>query len=193
MKKRISLYLSLSMTLLLITGVVNAQTDKKAAETKKLETGVANAKKNVAKNERLIEVSDSLTTKGTEQINESKAETKAIATERKALDKEYAAKKKALDKKLASQDKAEAAKAKTDLKELDTKYKADTKALDARLKASTAKATTGSANVSKGKTGKKTGTDGLKTAQAALDAAQAKHDAATGVAAPAEEGKKKKK
>jgi chromosome segregation ATPase len=185
-------YLSLSMALFLISGIVNAQTDKKAAEIKKAETGLATAKKNVAKNEKALAVADSLIAKGTELMNESKTEAKAIATERKALDKEYAAKQKALAKATASKDKAEATQAKADLKALDTKYKADSKALDNRLKAATTKATTGDANISKGKTGKKTAGDGLKTAQAALDMAQAKYNDVTGVTPP-EEGKKKKK
>jgi hypothetical protein len=138
-------------------------------------------------------IADSLIAKGTEQMNESKTETKTIATERKALDKEYSAKAKSLGKLMSSKDKAEATQAKSDLKALDLKYKADSKALDVRLKAATSKSTAGSSNLSKGKTGKKTATDALESSQAALDAAQEKYNAATGVVAPAEEGKKKKK
>ncbi len=186
-------YVGLSMILFLFTGIVNAQTDKKAAELKKVETGLAMAKKNVAKYERSLAVADSLVAKGTEQLNESKAETKALATERKTLDKEYATQKKAMEKLATSKDKAEATQAKTDMKALDIKYKADSKAMDIRLKAATTKSTAGSSNVSKGKAGKKTAADGLKTSQAALDAAQEKYNAATGVVAPEEEGKKKKK
>jgi len=194
MKKNTLLsYVGLSLILFLITGIVNAQTDKKAAEIKRLETGLMIARKNVAKNERSLAIADSLVTKGTEQLNESKAETKAIAAERKTLDKEYATQKKTLEKQTTSKDKAEATKAKADLKALDIKYKADTKALDTRLKDATKKSTTGSSNLSKGKTGKKTATDALKTSQASLDAAQEKYDVATGVVAPEEEGKKKKK
>ena len=181
------------MVLFLIGGIVNAQTDKKAAEIKKLETGVATAKKNVEKNERSLAIADSLLAKGTEQLNESKSEIKAISAERKTLDKGYASQKKSLEKLTASKDKTEAAQAKTDMKALDVKYKADTKALDARLKEATKKSTTGSSNVSKGKTGKKTATDALKTSQAALDAAQEKYDIATGAVAAAEDTKKKKK
>jgi hypothetical protein len=170
----------------------SAQDDKKAAEIKRLETGLATAKNNVAKNEKIIAVADSLITKGTEQTAESKAETKAIATERKALDKEYAAQRKSLEKLTMSKDKAEATQAKADMKALDLKYKADSKALDTRLKESTKKATTGTANLGKGKTNRKTGEDGLKTAQAALDAAQAKYNEAAGVVTE-EEPKDKKK
>lgn len=186
-------YLGLSMILFLISGKANAQTDKKAAEIKRLETGLAVAKKNVAKNERSIAIADSLITKGTEQLNESKAENKALATERKTLDKEYATQKKALEKQTTSKDKAEATQARNDMKALDLKYRADAKALDTRLKDATKKSTTGSSNLSKGKTGKKTATDALETAQATLDAAQEKYDIATGTSRPEEEGKKKKK
>ena len=44
-------------------------------------------------------------TKGTEQLNESKAETKALAAERKTLDKQYSTKKKSLEKLANSRDK----------------------------------------------------------------------------------------
>jgi hypothetical protein len=186
-------YLGLSMILFLISGIVNAQTDKKAAEIKRLETALSVAKKNVAKNERSLVIADSLIVKGTEQLNESKAEVKTIDTDRKTLDKEYATQKKALEKLTTSKDKAEATKAKNDMKALDTKYMADSKALDTKLKDATKKSTTGSSNVNKGKTGKKTATDALKTSQASLDAAQEKYDIATGTARPEEEGKKKKK
>jgi hypothetical protein len=191
-KSTIFFYLGLSMILFLISGKINAQTDKKAAEIKRLETALATAKKNVAKNERALVVADSLITKGTEQLNESKAETKAIETERKTLDKQYSTQKKPLEKLVNSKDKNEAAKAKTDMKALDAKYMTDSKALDTRLKDATKKSTTGSANVNKGKTGKKNATDALETSQASLDAAQEKYDIATGTARPEEEGKKKK-
>jgi|WetSurMetagenome_2_1015567.scaffolds.fasta_scaffold16957_1 hypothetical protein len=181
------------MLFFVIPGMMMAQADKKAVDLKRLETGLTTAKNNVAKNERMLTVADSLIAKGTEQTNESKAENKAIATERKVLDKEYASQKKALEKLTTSKDKAEATQAKTDMKALDLKYKADAKALDIRLKDATKKSTTGTANISKGKTSKKTATDGLKTAQAALDAAQEKYNAAAGIEPPEEEGKGKKK
>jgi chromosome segregation ATPase len=192
MKKRIDFFVSLSMVFFLIPGIVDAQTDKKAIEIKKLETSLATAKKNVAKYERSVVIADSIIAKGTEQINESKTETKAIATERKTLDKEYSTKAKSFGKLLSSKDKAEATQAKADMKALDLKYKADSKALDAKLKATTTKSTAGSSNLDKGKAGKKTATDGLKTAQAALEAAQEKYDIATGAVTPEEEGKKKR-
>jgi len=192
-KDTLFFYLALSMMLILMSGKVNAQTDKKAAEKKRLETALVAAKKNVAKNERALAVADSLFAKGTEQLNESKAENKAIATERKTLDKEYATKKKALDKATTSKDKAEATQARTDVKALDAKYLADKKALDTRLKDVTKKSTTGTSNVNKGKTGKSTATSALKTSQASLDAAQEKYDIATGTSTPQDEGKKKKK
>jgi hypothetical protein len=193
MNKKTFLYLSLTLILFLVPGMLNAQTDKKAAEIKRLETALNTAKKNVAKHERGLAVADSLLTKGTEQLNESKAENKALATERKTLDKEYATKKKALEKLANSKDKTEATQARTDMKALDTKYLADSKALDTRLKDATKKSTTGSANVSKGKSGKTNETEALKIAQQSLDAAQEKYDIATGTARPEEEPQKKKK
>jgi hypothetical protein len=192
MKKAILFYVGLSLVLFLASGKVNAQTDKKAAEIKRLETTLATAKKNVAKNERSLVVADSLITKGTEQLNESKAETKAIEAERKTLDKQYSTQKKSVEKLANSKDKDEAAKARSDMKALDAKYLADSKALDTRLKDATKKSSTGSANVNKGKTGKKNATDALETSRASLDAAQEKYDIATGTARPEEEGKKKK-
>jgi hypothetical protein len=181
------------MIFFLVPGKVNAQTDKKAVEVKKLETALGTAKKNVAKNERSLVVSDSLITKGTEQLNESKAENKALAAERKTLDKEYATQKKALEKLSASKDKTEATQARNDLKALDLKYRADVKAMDTRGRDITKKSTTGSSNVSKGKSGKAAASDALETSRASLDAAQEKYDLATGVVKPEEEGKKKKK
>jgi hypothetical protein len=192
-KSTIFFYLGLSMILFLISGKVNAQVDKKAAEIKRLETALATAKKNVAKNERSLAIADSLMTKGTEQLNESKTETKAIDTERKTLDKEYATQKKALEKLANGKDKTAATKAMSDIKALDLKYRADAKVLDTRLKDATKKSTTGSSNISKGKTGKSTATNALETAQASLDAAQEKYDIATGNVTPEPEGKKKKK
>ncbi len=192
-KGTILFYLGLSMIAFLLSGKVNAQTDKKAAEIKRLETALNTAKKNVAKHERGLFVADSLLTKGNEQLNESKAENKALAAERKTLDKEYSTKKKALEKQVNSKDKAEATQARTDMKALDTKYMADSKALDTKLKDATKKSSTGSANVTKGKSGKTNETEALKTAQESLDAAQEKYDIATGTARPEEEPQKKKK
>jgi chromosome segregation ATPase len=192
MKKSIVFYLGLSMVLLLASGKANAQTDKKAAEIKRLETSLATAKKNVAKNERALAVADSLFTKGNEQLNESKAETKAIAAERKTLDKEYSTQKKALEKQANSKDKAEVTKATSDIRALDTKYRNDSKALDTRQRDTDKKSSTGTANVSKGKAGKSSSAEALKTSQAALDAAQEKYDIATGTVTPEPEGKKKK-
>jgi hypothetical protein len=170
-----------------------AQVDKNAAAVQKLETGITNAKNNVAKNEKMLAVADSLVNKGTAMINESKAEAKAIAADRKKMDKEYATSRKALEKLSFAKDKAEVTKAKADLKVLDAKYKADAKNLDNRQKLVDKNSITGANNLSKGKTNKKTAQDGLKTAQAALEAAQTKYDDTTN---PAEEGdadKKKKK
>jgi len=170
-----------------------AQTDKKAVELKKLETGLATAKAKVALNERQLTKADSLITMGTEMIAESKTEIKAITTERKKLDKENATRQKPLTKLSTSKDKEEATTAKTDLKALGVQYKLDTKALDTRLKDATKKSTTGSANLTKGKAGKKTAQDVLKNAQAALNVAQEKYDVASGSGEETNQKDKKKK
>jgi hypothetical protein len=194
MKKTSFIPIALFISLILaLPGTVQGQVDKKAAELKKLETGINVAKNNVAKNEKALAIADSLVETGTSMIADSKTETKAIGTEKKKLDKDYAVSKKSLDKLAASKDKEEATQAKTDIKALDTQYKADTKALDIRLKDATKKSTTGAANLTKGKTGKKTAGDALKTSQAALDAAQAKYDAASGAGEESGSDKKKKK
>jgi chromosome segregation ATPase len=181
------------MILLFIPGLILAQDDKKAVELQRLEAGINTAKAKVTRSERKLFVADSLISKGTEQLTESKAEIKSVTAERKTLDKEYATGKKSLEKLAGSKDKAEAAQAKADMKELDMKYKADSKLIDTRLKDATKTSTTGKSNLSKGKTGKKTAEDGLKAAQAALDAAQAKYDAASGTDMEENDGKKKKK
>jgi hypothetical protein len=174
--------------------ISQAQTaDKNAAAIKKLELNMETAKKNVAKNEKTMAVSDSLIQKGNEMVAESKIELKALASERKKLDKEYATNRKALEKQSFSKDKAEAAKAKTDLKALDTKYKTDSKELDNKQKLADKNSLTGASNINKGKTSQKAAQDGLKTARESLEAAEIKLNNATN---PSEEGsteKKKKK
>ena len=176
MNHRILILLSF---LLIVPVISQAQTDKKAAELKKLETSVATAKAKVALNERQLAMSDSLITAGTQLIAESKTETKAIEAERKKLDKDNAAKQKPLTKLSTSKDKGESSKARADLKALDAQYKLDSKALAARTKDATKKLTTGNSNLTKGKATKKNAKDALKISRAALDAAQAKYDAAT--------------
>jgi hypothetical protein len=163
----------------LAPGLSQVQTDKKAAELKKLETSVATAKARVALNERQLTVSDSLITSGTQLIAESKTETKAIEADRKKLDKDNATNQKALIKLSSSKDKEESGKARADLKALDVQYKLDSKALATRQKDATKKLSTGNANLTKGKATKKNAKDALKISQAALDAAQAKYDAAS--------------
>ncbi len=179
--------------LLLAPVITHAQTDKKTAELKKLEAGIATAKVRVALNERQLTISDSLITLGTQQIAESKTETKAIESERKKLDKDYTTKQKSLTKLSTSKDKGESGKAKTDLKALDVQYKSDSKALGTRLNEATKKSTTGNANLTKGKANKKNAQDALKTSRSALDAAQAKYDVASASGENTTSKNKKKK
>jgi hypothetical protein len=173
--------------------LTNAQTDKKQAELKRLETSLATSKTKVALNERQLANSDSLITLGTQMLSEAKAENKAIEADRKKLEKENAASQKPLTKLTTSKDKDEANKARADLKALDIQYKADTKALAARLKDATKKMSAGNANLTKGKAGKKNAQDALKISRKALEAAQEKYDTATGAGDDTtSKGKKKK-
>ncbi len=187
-------FLSIFTMLLMISFLMNAQTqtltpeEKKAAEIKKLETSLNTAKAKVAQAQRKIEVADSLVVAGEAMIEESRTEDKAISAERKALEKEYEANRKPIEKQTTSKDKEEATAAKAELKALDTQYKADVKVLDTRYKESTKKFTTANSNIDKGKMNKKTGKDALNLAEANLETAQARYDAAT---APPEDKKKK--
>jgi hypothetical protein len=179
--------------LLLIPVFLNAQTDKKQADLKKLETSLAAAKAKVALNEQQLAKADSLITLGTQMISESKTENKAIETERKKIDKDKATKQKSLLKLSTSKDKDEATQARVDLKALDVQYKSDSKALGIRLKDATKKMSTGNANLTRGKAGKKSAQDALKISRKALDTAQEKFDNAnTSGEEPAAKGKKKK-
>jgi len=169
------------MSLLMISStVILAQADKKAIELKKLETTLNTAKAKVAMNERKMEVSDSLITAGTSMIADSKAEAKAIATDRKKLDKDYATDQKSATKLSGSKDKDEAAKARENLKAISLKYRADAKILDTRLIAANKKSSTGEANITKGKAGKANAKNALKAAKESLDAAQKRYDTASG-------------
>jgi hypothetical protein len=179
--------------LLLTPVLTQAQTDQKAAELKKLETGIATAKAKVALNERKLTISDSLITSGNQLIAESKTETKAIAAERKKLDKDYATNQKPLTKLTTSKDKEESNRARADLKALDVKFRLDSKALDTRLKDATKKLNTGNANLSKGKLTKKNAQDALKISRASLSTAQAKYNAASASGENATGKDKKKK
>jgi hypothetical protein len=179
--------------LFLTTVLIQAQTDKKAAELKKLETSLAAAKARVALNEKQLTVADSLITTGTQQISESKTETKAIEADRKKLDKDYVTQQKPLIKLSNSKDKDESTQARSDLKALDVQYRSDSKALGIRSKDATKKLTTGNANVTRGKANKKNAHDALKLSQNALDAAQARYDAASGSGENTSAKNKKKK
>jgi hypothetical protein len=165
--------------LLLATVITSAQTDKKQAELKKLETSLTAAKVKVALNERQLAVSDSLITLGTQLIAEAKTETKTVEADRKKLDKDNASKQKPLLKLSTSKDKEEAIKARADLKALDLQYKSDSKAISIRLKDATKKMSTGTASLNKGKAGKKSAQDALKISRKALDAAQDKYNNAS--------------
>jgi hypothetical protein len=181
--------------LMFIPLLINAQAlspqDKKAAELKRLETGVNTAKTKVDLNERKLAVADSLITAGNQLTSESKTETKAITAEKKKLDKDYASQQKSLTKLTTSKDKDEATQARADLKALNTKYKSDAKALDIRLREATKKSTTGTSDLTKGKANKSTAKDALKISKENLAAAQQKYDAASNAGEKATTKKKK--
>jgi hypothetical protein len=182
------------LPLLLLTSIhANAQTDKKQAELKKLETSLAAAKARVTLNERQLAVADSLITLGNQMLAESKTETKAIESDRKKLDKDNVAKQKPLTRLAASKDKEEATKARADLKALDLQYRSDSKALSTRLRDATKKMSTGNANLTRGKAGKKNAQDALKISRKNLDIAQEKFDStSTSGDTNTSKGKKKK-
>jgi len=178
---------------LLVPALTKAQTDKKEAELKKLETSLSAAKAKVTLNERQLAVSDSLITLGNQMIAESKTENKAIEADRKKLDKDNVNSRKSLTKLSTSKDKDEALKARADLKALDIQYKSDSKALSIRLKDATKKMSTGNANLTRGKAGKKNAQDALKISRKTLETAQEKYDnaSASGDSSTSKEKKKK--
>ena len=175
---------------LLLQGQTPSPQDKKAADLKRLETGVNMAKAKVDLNERKLTVADSLITAGNQLTSESKTEIKAVTSEKKKLDKEYATEQKSLTKLTTSKDKDEATQARADLKALTAKYKVDSKALDTRMKDANKKATTGTNDLTKGKANKSTVKDALKISKENLAVAQQKYDA---VANAGEKGTTKKK
>jgi len=178
---------------LLAPALTKAQTDKKQAELKKLETSLAAAKAKVTLNERQLAVSDSLITLGNQMIAESKTENKAIEADRKKLDKDNVNSRKSLTKLSTSKDKDESLKAKDDLKALDIQYKSDSKALSIRLRDATKKLSTGNANLTRGKTGKKNAQDALKISRKTLETAQEKYDNASSSGESSTSKDKKKK
>jgi septation ring formation regulator EzrA len=178
---------------LLAPALSKAQTDKKQAELKKLETSLTAAKAKVAMNERQLNASDSLITLGNQMIAESKTENKAIEADRKKLDKDNAASRKSLTKLSTSKDKDESLKAKADLKTLDVQYKSDSKALSTRIRDVTKKMSTGNANLTRGKAGKKNAQDALKISRKTLDLAQEKYDNASASGDNSTSKEKKKK
>lgn len=179
--------------LLLTSVMTNAQSDKKQAELKKLETSLTAAKAKVALNEQQLAKSDSLITLGAQMTAEAKTENKAIEADRKKLDKDYTSGQKSLTKLSSSKDKDEAGKARADLKMLSVQYSSDLKALGIRQKDATKKMSTGNANLTRGKAGKKSSQDALKISRKALDLAQKKYDNANGSEATTSSKEKKKK
>ena len=155
-----------------------AQSDRKAAELKNLEKGIAMAEARVALGRKQLAAADSLISLGQQMIKEGKAEVKTIYSDSDKVEKEYAAARKPLEKLIESKDKTEAARARADLKTLDTKYRTDNLSLEKRLKGAERKQASGSSLIARGKTAKLNARDGLKTSTAALKTAQKKYETA---------------
>jgi|WetSurMetagenome_2_1015567.scaffolds.fasta_scaffold115795_2 hypothetical protein len=177
----------------LTTSFTQTQVDNKEEARKKLETNISFARNNVAKNEKLLAISDSLIRTGNAMIEDSKLEARCIAVERKKLDKEHASGRKILVKLSGSSDKTEATKAKTELKAFEIQYKADSKNLDNMLNTASRNYITGTNLVNRGETGNRNAKDNLISAQTSLDAAQARYVAMSGFADGIVADKRKKK
>jgi chromosome segregation ATPase len=162
--------------LLFLSPLAIAQTDRKAAEMKNLEKGLALAKARVAQAQKQMAAADSLINLGQQMISEGKAEVKTIYSESDKIEKEYASAHKPLEKLSTSKDKAAALKARADLKALDSKYRADNMSLEVRLKSAERKQTSGASYIARGKTARLNARDALKSSTAALKAAQEKYD-----------------
>ena len=165
---------------LLAPALSKAQTDKKQAELKRLETVVATAKTGLERAEKRAATADSLLNTAPELIKQGKDGKKQTDAEISTREKEYNAKIKALEKQMKSKDKNEVAEARKERKDVDTKYRADQKELTAKQRDAVKKITTGENNKNKGKTTQKTSKETVKRAQVTLDAAQTKLDAAKG-------------
>lgn len=161
-----------------ITMTAAAQADKKSAQLKNLETGVANARARITMNEKKVADSDSVITAGKKLIKESKADAKSVDSDSRKLEKDYAAKYKPLHKLTGFRDKAVANKARTDLRALETEYNASNRALEIRFNNTIKKLNSGITNITKGRTAKMNAQDALKVSIDALKAAQAKYDEA---------------
>ncbi|OFY65310.1 MAG: hypothetical protein A2V64_11100 [Bacteroidetes bacterium RBG_13_43_22] len=170
--------LCLTILFLVISLIAVSQTDKKAAELRNLEAGIAIAKARIALNENKIADADSVINAGKKMIDESKADARSVDSDSRKLEKDYAAKHKSLRKLASSRDKTEANKARTELRALETWYKSSNRALETRLKDAIKKQTSGIASIERGKTAKKNARDALGVSIDALKAAQAKFDKA---------------
>jgi hypothetical protein len=156
------------------------QTDKKAAEMKNLEVGIANAKARVAMNEKKLAEADSLINAGKNMILESKAEARNVDSDSRKLEKDYASQYHSLRNLSNSRDKTTANKAKTDSRALDKEYKASNRALETRLRDATKKQTTGITYIQKGKTARKNATEAITVANKTLKILQKKYNTAIG-------------
>lgn len=170
-------------------------TSKQDAAINRLQIQVDRARITAEKQERRIEVADSLVAIGTSMREESSGEIKTAANAMKSRKKEYSSERKALEKRLKSKSREDVAEAKAEIKTLDADYKAELKDYNALMKTQTKKSTDGTKNLDKGKTMKKEASKALKEASKNLTNAEYALEDATGVFEEEvpEKGKKGKK
>lgn len=188
------------LVMMLLSGVVIfpalSQTNaKQEAAIARLRSQVERARVAHEKQERKMEMADSLVAIGTTMREESSIEIKAASNAMKARNKAYSAERKAMEKGIKSKSKEEVAQAKADIKKLDTEYKADLKVHDTLMREQNKISSTGTKNLDKGKTMMKDAKKALKETSRNLTNAQYALEDATQIAEEGIEdtGKKGKK
>lgn len=188
------------LVMMLLSGLfflpaLSQTTAKQEAAIVRLRSQVERARIAHEKQERKMEMADSLIAIGTTMREESSIEIKAASNAMKARNKEYSAQRKVLSKGLKSKSKEEVAQAKADIKKLDTEYKAELKAHDTLMRAQTKISATGTKNLDKGKSMAKDAKKAMKETSRNLTNAQYALEDATQVAEEGLEdtGKKGKK
>ncbi len=164
------------LVLIFIAGfalTANSQsTSKQEAEIAKLRTQLERARVAHEKQEKKVQIADSLITVGSTMREESSDEIKAAVSAMKARNKEYSTQRKSLEKRLKSKSREDVAEAKAEIKTLDAEYKAELKAHDALMKAQNKKSADGTKNLERGKTMKKEAGKMLKETSRNLTNAQ---------------------
>ncbi len=167
-------------------------TSKQDAAVNRLQMQVDRARVNAEKQERRMEVADSLIAIGTSMQEESSEEIKTAVVVMKSRKKEYSSQRKALEKRLKSKSREDVAEAKAEIKKLDADYKTEIKGFNTIVKTQTKKSTDATKNLDKGKVMKKEAGKALKEASKNLTNAEYALDEASGVLDMEVEGKGKK-